>query len=67
MGKRHKDALMLNFDRKMKLEFHGTKVTWSATIILTFRRQLKVPDELKLELDNAGELLNNRPWKCLML
>ena len=27
MGERRKDALSLNFDRKLKLEFHGTKVT----------------------------------------
>ena len=27
MGEARKDALRLNFDRKLKLEFHGTKVT----------------------------------------
>jgi hypothetical protein len=27
MGERRKDTLRLNFDRKLKLEFHGTKVT----------------------------------------
>ena len=27
MGEAHKDALRLDFDRKQKLEFHGTKVT----------------------------------------
>ncbi len=27
MGKIHKDTLSLNFDHKLKLEFHGTKVT----------------------------------------
>jgi len=27
MGERRKDALRLDFDRKLKLEFHGTKVT----------------------------------------
>jgi hypothetical protein len=26
MGERRKDALEVNFDRKLKLEFHGTKV-----------------------------------------
>ena len=27
MGERRKDAFRVNFDRKLKLEFHGTKVT----------------------------------------
>ena len=27
MGERCKDALRVNFDRKLKLEFHGTKLT----------------------------------------
>jgi hypothetical protein len=26
MGKRRKDALRFDFDRKLKAEFHGTKV-----------------------------------------
>ena len=27
MGERHKDALKVSFDRRLKLEFHGVKVT----------------------------------------
>jgi hypothetical protein len=27
MGERHKDALRVNFDRRVKLEFHGSKLT----------------------------------------
>jgi len=27
MGETYKDALRVNFDRKLKLEFHGVKVT----------------------------------------
>ena len=27
MGESRKDALRVNFDKKLKLEFHGTKVT----------------------------------------
>ena len=36
MGERKKDALRVNFDRKLKLEFHGVKVTSNAGL-LTFR------------------------------
>ena len=30
MGEARKDALKLDFDRRLKLEFHGTKVTSDA-------------------------------------
>jgi len=33
MGEAHKDALRLDFDRKLKLEFHGTKVTSNAGLL----------------------------------
>ena len=32
MGERCKDALRVEFDRKLKLEFHGTKVTSDASV-----------------------------------
>jgi len=33
MGERRKDALRVNFDRKVKLEFHGVKVTSDASLL----------------------------------
>ena len=33
MGEGCKDALTLNLDRKLKLEFHGTKVTSDAGLL----------------------------------
>ena len=33
MGESKKDALRVNFDRKLKLEFHGMKVTSDAGLI----------------------------------
>lgn len=35
IGEIRKDALKVNFDRKLKLEFHGTKVTSDAGFWLT--------------------------------
>ena len=44
MGERRRDAFRVNFNRKLKLEFHGTKVTSDAGL-LAYR-----------ELDEALEL-----------
>ena len=61
MGESRKDTLRVNFDRKLKLEFHGVKVT-SDTGLLAYR-----------EMDNAfgltemtvNELTDNRIGKIL--
>ncbi len=36
MGERCKDALRVNFDRKLKLEFHGVKIIDVAKEICAF-------------------------------
>ena len=40
MGEARKDALRLNFDRRLKLEFHGTKLTSDAG--LSFRDRFDI-------------------------
>jgi len=59
MGKAHKYALRLDFDRKLKLEFHGTKVTSDAG--LPAYRELDEALGLTSAIDS--ELRDNRTGK----
>ncbi len=59
MGERSKDALRLDFDRKMKVEFHGTKVTSDAGL-LAYR---ELDEVLGLTTMADSELTDSRTGK----
>jgi hypothetical protein len=59
MGEARKDALRLDFDRRLKLEFHGTKVTSDAGL-LAYR---ELDDALGLTTLTDSELCDNRTGK----
>ena len=59
MGEARKDALRLDFDRRLKLEFHGTKVTSDAGL-LAYR---ELDDALGLTTMTDSELCDNRIGK----
>ena len=59
MGEARKDALKLDFDRKLKLEFHGTKVTSDAGL-LAYR---ELDDALGPTTMTDSELCDNRTGK----
>jgi len=59
MGESKKDALRVNFDRKLKLEFHGVKVTSDAGL-LAYR---EIDDAFGLTEMTANELTDNRIGK----
>ena len=59
MGEARKDALKLDFDRRLKLEFHGIKVTSDAGL-LAYR---ELDDALGLTTMTDSELCDNRTGK----
>ena len=59
MGEARKDTLRLDFDRKLKLEFHGTKVTCDAGL-LAYR---ELDEALGLTSAIDSELRDNRTGK----
>jgi len=59
MGESKKDVLRVNFDRKLKLEFHGVKVTSDAGL-LAYR---EIDDVFGLADMAAYELTDNRTGK----
>ena len=60
MGESKKDALRVNFDRKLKLEFHGVKVTSDAGL-LAYR---EIDDAFGLTEMATCKLTDNRTGKA---
>src|SRR5262252_2051295 len=56
MGDSHKDPLGVDFDRQIKLEFHGSAVTSDAGL-LAYR---ELDDALRLTSTAASDLLDTR-------
>ncbi len=59
MGERDKDALRVNFDQKLKLEFHETKVTSDASL-LAYR---ELDEVFGLTAMSHSEFYDNRKGK----
>ncbi|MEJ2649134.1 MAG: transposase [Sedimentisphaerales bacterium] len=59
MGESKKDALTVNFDKKLKLEFHGVKITRDAGL-LAYR---EIDDVFGLTDMAACEIIDNRTGK----
>ena len=66
MGERSKEALRLDFDRKLKVEFHGTKVTSDAGL-LAYRQLdevLGLTTMIESELTDSRTGRNNAKSCC---
>jgi len=59
MGETHKDALRLDFDRRLKLEFHGTKVTSDGGLLAYW----ELDDALGLTSSVESQLRDTRTGK----
>ena len=57
MGEARKDALRLNFDHKLKLEFHGTKLTDRVACGRAFSKSRLHCDEPSVEIQQCGKVL----------
>jgi hypothetical protein len=55
MGERKKDVLRVNFDRKLKLEFHGVKVTSDAA---NFQKKLSRNRKFLIVQDHFGKFID---------
>jgi hypothetical protein len=58
MGEARKDALRLDFDRRLRLEFHGTKIEWHAGEL--FPRVNFVVTNLRCKSSNVVKFYNKR-------
>ena len=59
MGERSKDALWVNFDQKLKLEFHGTKVTSDAGLLAYW----EIDEVFGLTATSQSEFYDSRKGK----
>jgi hypothetical protein len=69
LGEARKNALRLDFNRKLKLEFHGTRVISHSRYVIFQMAELAVPRALSREiLDRIRQLrflpIPSRPGLC---
>ena len=66
MGEARKDVLKLDFDRKLKLEFHGTKVTSDAGLVAyrELDEALGLTSAINSELRDSRTGKNEQAQQC---